>query len=285
MSTTILLLMNFSPQRQSGSLRFMRIGFSIFLATTGLYFIVVILNIRPLLYSAEVCFHIGIVLELICISISTIVRTHYIKRLVFREKIKNATVESFSNKSVFRLHFLLNSAMKFTSLLDPEAQNKFAVILNDFSNEFREITRMSALELTTIREEINLCKFRLANLTNEAGKLISFENLGLCPEDKIPPFLFHSAIEMQTHCLKNKTALQKVSIQKTSTRQDTCFKIRSEGDFVCQNACALSAEFQYISKQLNNLETITKITRQADSSACTICLVIQKYEESLRPGY
>jgi hypothetical protein len=97
-------------------------------------------------------------------------------------------------KKNFQPHFLLNTLTALSEVVELNPSSAVRLI-NDLSEEFRSLSRVSAEKLIPLGQELDLCRAHLRIMSMRTGKTWRLDARNVDPAALVPPALFLTLIE------------------------------------------------------------------------------------------
>ncbi|MDB5106450.1 MAG: Sensor protein lytS [Fibrobacteres bacterium] len=133
---------------------------------------------------------------LILLLNSSLARNLTRQSMAFQENnLRGARLEIELLKKNIQPHFLLNSLRSITDWLEREPKVA-ARLVNSLASELRMMLKMSSERIIPLAEEIKLCRSHLEVMGLRGHRVLSLETRGIGGEERIPPMVLHTLLEM-----------------------------------------------------------------------------------------
>jgi len=121
-------------------------------------------------------------------------QTHDERRKARAAALAAARLETELLRKSLQPHFLLNTLAALTEIVEQDPQSAVKLI-NDMSDEFRSLSRISAEKLIPLSQELELCRAHLRVMNVRLRRTWHLETVGADESRMVPPALFLTLIE------------------------------------------------------------------------------------------
>lgn len=109
-------------------------------------------------------------------------------------KLAAARLEAELLKKNIQPHFLFNTLAVLSEIVEQDPRNAVKLI-DDLTDEFRSVARLSAEKLIPLGQELELCRAHLRVMSVRTGRTWSLETTGVDENAPVPPAVFLTLIE------------------------------------------------------------------------------------------